>query len=333
MSDAKPTRDSALDFTKGALVLLMILYHSLNHFLGPQGDYYRYLRFITPSFIFITGFLAGNIYLSNRQPGESKFHARLAQRGVKLLVLFTLLNLAAITAFSRNFQDAVVQIRHFVESGWSVYVTGNYPPAQFWVLVPIGYTLAFSSFLLVPCQRYWYFVHGVCVALLLAVGASHLIESPSATLELFTIGLLGVLVGRISAKKIQALVERTLPLLAIYLFYLVAITIWGACYPVQIAAVCANLLLIYKLGREAGDTRVLQRAVVLLGKYSLFGYIFHLAVVHVLSRMLLPSSGPMTRLAVAVALTAMLTWLATETLDRLRRQWRGVDQLYKVALA
>ena len=44
----------ALDFTKGALVLIMVLYHWLNYFYGPRGDVYRYLRFLTPSFIFIT---------------------------------------------------------------------------------------------------------------------------------------------------------------------------------------------------------------------------------------------------------------------------------------
>lgn len=48
-------RIPALDFTKGALVLTMVLYHWLNYFVGVTGYYYRYLHFLTPSFIFITG--------------------------------------------------------------------------------------------------------------------------------------------------------------------------------------------------------------------------------------------------------------------------------------
>src|SRR6184192_3526731 len=59
-----PGRNSALDFTKGMLVLLMVLYHWLNYFVASEGDFYRYLRFVTPSFIFITGFLISNVYLS-----------------------------------------------------------------------------------------------------------------------------------------------------------------------------------------------------------------------------------------------------------------------------
>src|SRR5439155_17798294 len=35
-------RVPALDFTKGALVLFMVLYHWLNYFVSPQGEMYRY---------------------------------------------------------------------------------------------------------------------------------------------------------------------------------------------------------------------------------------------------------------------------------------------------
>src|SRR5271166_4503527 len=63
-SSSKPKRISALDFTKGALVLIMVLYHWVNYFIGLQWPYYRYLRFLTPSFIFVTGFMISNVYLS-----------------------------------------------------------------------------------------------------------------------------------------------------------------------------------------------------------------------------------------------------------------------------
>ena len=55
-------RNQALDFTKGVLVLLMILYHWINYFVGISGPVYTYLRFIPPSFIFIAGFLIANVY-------------------------------------------------------------------------------------------------------------------------------------------------------------------------------------------------------------------------------------------------------------------------------
>ncbi len=64
-SAPKSRRIPALDFTKGALVLLMVLYHWINYFVGPEVTYYyKYLRFLTPSFIFIAGFMISNVYLS-----------------------------------------------------------------------------------------------------------------------------------------------------------------------------------------------------------------------------------------------------------------------------
>src|SRR5437879_11411849 len=86
-------RISALDFTKGMLVLLMVLYHWLNYFVASEGDFYRYLRFVTPSFIFITGFLISNVYLSKYQISDSRLPKRLTIRGLKILAVFVFLNL------------------------------------------------------------------------------------------------------------------------------------------------------------------------------------------------------------------------------------------------
>src|SRR5438552_8878065 len=90
-TSTKINRISALDFTKGALVLFMVLYHWLNYFVATEVDIYRYLRFITPSFIFITGFLISNVLLLKHPIGDLRFPRRLIQRGLKLTGLFILL--------------------------------------------------------------------------------------------------------------------------------------------------------------------------------------------------------------------------------------------------
>ena len=93
-SSPKAQRISALDFTKGALVLLMVLYHWINYFIGPQWEYYQYLRFLTPSFIFITGFMISNIYLSKYDAADPRLPKRLFTRGLKLMAIFLVLNVA-----------------------------------------------------------------------------------------------------------------------------------------------------------------------------------------------------------------------------------------------
>src|SRR5437016_3915874 len=85
VAGAKAQRNPALDFTKGALVLFMVLYHWLEYFVSTTGDFYRYIRFVTPSFIFITGFLISNIYLSKYEISDPRLPRRLLQRGLKLL--------------------------------------------------------------------------------------------------------------------------------------------------------------------------------------------------------------------------------------------------------
>src|SRR5271163_3606077 len=90
----KAQRISGLDFTKGALVLIMVLYHWINYFIGPQWEYYQYLRFLTPSFIFITGFMISHVYLAKYDPADRRLSQRLFTRGLKLLAIFLALNVA-----------------------------------------------------------------------------------------------------------------------------------------------------------------------------------------------------------------------------------------------
>src|SRR4051794_18609125 len=60
----KAKRIDALDFTKGILVLIMVLYHWLNYFVTGHDWIYKYLRFLPISFVFISGFLISQVYLS-----------------------------------------------------------------------------------------------------------------------------------------------------------------------------------------------------------------------------------------------------------------------------
>ena len=79
-------------------MLIMVLYHWLNYFVSPSGAWYKYLRFLTPSFIFITGFFISNIYLPKYKATDSRLPKRLLSRGLKLVAIFVSLN-AAIGLF------------------------------------------------------------------------------------------------------------------------------------------------------------------------------------------------------------------------------------------
>src|SRR5215475_549582 len=84
----RSSRNAALDYTKGALVLIMVLYHWLNYFYVTQADIFRYLRFLKTLFIFIAGFLISNIYLSKYGVFDPQLPPRLIERGLKIIAVF-----------------------------------------------------------------------------------------------------------------------------------------------------------------------------------------------------------------------------------------------------
>src|SRR4051812_625404 len=77
-------RIEALDFVKGALVLFMILYHWISYFVAVEWDVFRYLRFLTPSFTLVTGFLVSHTYLAKYSANDPRLRRRLLVRGAKM---------------------------------------------------------------------------------------------------------------------------------------------------------------------------------------------------------------------------------------------------------
>jgi peptidoglycan/LPS O-acetylase OafA/YrhL len=327
-------RNSALDFTKGVLVLLMVLYHWINYFVSRDGGFYKYLRFITPSFIFITGFLIANVYLARFQIGDPRLHLRLVQRGIKLLVIFTLLNIGGSLLLAPGAGEGTAGFAAFLQSAGSTYITGNGRTASFSVLVPISYVLIFSSVLLFPCKWFKPFLTVVCGLLWLGIYVLHRNNLGSANLELFTIGLLGMVLGRLPIERIDRLADQLWLIVAAYGGYLTSLAVWNEIYPLQVVGVCLSVLLIYIIGIRIGDWSVVHRPMMLLGKYTLLAYIAQIAVLVLLSILLRRLNlGDGSRLAVSFLGALGLTIAIIKAVDHSREQWIPVDRLYKFVFA
>ena len=166
--DHSYSRDSALDFTKGVLVLFMVLYHWVNYFVGIEGPVYPYLRFIPPSFIFISGFLIATVYPTKYGLSNSNLYIRLLVRGLKILALFTLLNLAANMLFSKSYKGETPGVEAFISNAPAIYIEGN-GRMVFGILVPIGYLLIFSTLILLGMQVTKYALYVICTASFICV--------------------------------------------------------------------------------------------------------------------------------------------------------------------
>ena len=105
----------------------MVLYHWMNYFIGPQWAYYKYLQFLTPSFIFITGFMISNIYLSKYAAADPRLSKRLFTRGLKLMAIFLVLNLARTFVVSVLGTGVLVQNPLDPRNIFAIFVSGNLP--------------------------------------------------------------------------------------------------------------------------------------------------------------------------------------------------------------
>lgn len=330
-------RIAALDFTKGALVLTMVLYHWINYFIGPQWPYYFYLRFLTPSFIFISGFIISHIYLSKYDAADARLPKRLLVRGLKLIVIFVVLNMAR--ALVIPILSPGTQLAHplALNNILAIFVTGNFPVtskiASFSILVPIAYLLMFSAILMFPYRFYQYLFHAVCVLLLMAISGLALIGAQSLNLEYVAIGMFGVLIGFAPIRAINRFVRHPYIIALAYLGYLIVITIWNVPFPLLIVGVCLSVMVIYLVGDAKGKSNKVRKEILLLGKYSLFGYISQIAILQVLYASFRHFNLGIPMLVVSFFSSFILTVISVEVVDRARTAATSVDRLYKAVFA
>jgi peptidoglycan/LPS O-acetylase OafA/YrhL len=336
----KPGRIAALDFTKGALVLIMVLYHWLNYFYRSPADVYRYLRFLTPSFIMITGFLISSVYLSKYGVTNPQLPGRLFERGLKILAVFFGLNILRALLLPGAARAQLIESHSSLSSLGRIYFlgadlgAGDGKSVAFFILVPIGYLLILSAALLPGARRFRYVFHAAFLAALAGVFVLDHYRIPSTNLQLLTIGLLGVLLGYFPMEKIDRFVAHPFWVCVAYALYVAAITRWNVLFSLQLVGVCLSLIILYLIGKAAGSMGVLGRLIVFLGLYSLVGYIAQIAILQGLyvafrhSELDTHSVQTLTFIAAVV-----LTILAVGLTDWTRKHNATADRLYKAVFA
>ena len=325
-------RNAALDFTKGALVLLMVVYHCLNYFYHDR-TVLKYLHFLPPSFIFITGFLITTVYLTRAGAGDSRVYRRLFVRGGKLLLIFVGLNLVVHSLFSANYNRRPMGLSFFFDHLYSIFFTGEERASVFEVLLPISYLLLLSGALLRGCRIHRSFlpiVTGGLLALCLVLAAQ---GNLVFNLELLSMGLLGMVVGLVPLQRIDGLADHRVPVSVAYLAYVAVISRWYPVYALNIIGICLTLLLLYGAGVKLGAQGVVQRRIILLGKYSLLAYIVQIGVLQTLFRGLRHLALGEGNLAAGLIVTSVLTVAIIESVDRLRTRSAVLDRSYKMLFA
>lgn len=334
----KPPRITAIDFTKGALVLIMVLYHWINYFIGADWPYYFYLRFLTPSFIFVSGFVVANVYLARSRPGDTRPARRLFSRGMKLLAVFVALNV--VRSLLLPILSSSAGVGRHAGSGYltEIFVSGNVSDATgklvaFYILVPISYLLLLSALLLQPQRRFRYTFHVAALTLLSCVVVLDVYGFRSYNLEYVTIGFFGVVAGLVPLEKVNRAISHPWLLAVAYLCYLAAITVWNVPFGLLVPGVALSVGVIYWFGLQGGQPGMLRGHVILLGKYSLFGYVAQIAILQFLSAGLRHWHSPVGVPLVSIVAAFVLTSASVEAVDRLRLRSGMCDRAYRFVFA
>lgn len=327
---SKVGRVASIDFTKGVLVLIMVLYHWLNYFVTGHDGIYKYLRFLPISFTFISGFLIAQVYLSEYGKSDLAVAKRLFTRGLKLLAIVAILNLAPRAVHTSAF--------HMRGDSWSIsefaedYFTGVHPIA-FSVLVPIAYLLIASAGIFILAKRWRNVYHVSCLVLVLAAIACEVARINSGYVQIVSIGMIGVSIGHMPLYRIDSLLGYGRAIFGAYLAYVLAIVFLNDSYILQVIGVCVTLLGIYWCGSYITARHGGGKTLVLVGQYSLFSYISQIAVLQLL-RSSLRAFGTRSGVSIAALLAcAGCTILAVRILDSARRREPKINTMYKAVFS
>lgn len=315
------SRDASLDWLKGALVAVMVFHHGIEYFDTPISPVLSYLDFVTGAFVFAALFIAGQ---GTQIPAAERATRALRGmwRGVKLILLFSCLNLAIHWMFG---------FRQFTTQLGSIYLGGNKQAASFEILLPIAYAQLITSASLFASWG------GRIVIALLAFAIAGCMWSQAIYFNVYycAIGLLAFVIGRSASMDSWGVMYRSGRLWA---YAAVAFVVFASLttlvtkdnillYSVTVVAMCLVLRTAGSFAVTGGKGMLWMSTV---GRYSLFSYIFHIAVLRAL---LVPATGlrssALTGIVVSSGVFAVVVLVAL-LLDRARTRLRSLDYIYRV---
>lgn len=318
--------------TKGILVLIMVAYHTLNY----SSEYYlgfRYLYFLPPSFILISGFIISKIYSQKYDAHDKRMHVRLLTRGLKLFLTFTALNVALQLFLGRNRHGQSAGPFDFFLHSWEIYISGSRGDAAFGVLLPIAYMLMIAPAIIM--WTHWKPTSLFVLTFLICTLCAYFEEIGVAgfNLNLLAAGVCGMLLGTISDRWLAKLPALLVPSLVVYLASFHLAQLYGRTFVIQLVGAIAALGAIFSYSLMLREKGVGSAILGLLGRYSLVAYIVQIAALQVLSilvRRPYPISlGSLFLIAGTTSIMIVSVWL----LDRWRSRYLLVKQLYKAFFA
>lgn len=325
-------RDAAFDSVKGVLVLLMVAYHVLSIATTAGAEAFQYIRFLSGSFIFMSGFVVVRFMWERFAHAPRDTSLRLLQRGLKVLLIFAALNLAIHASGFGNMAKAQLGLQGLVENAATIFVHGDGRLSSFLILLPIAYLLMLAPLFLVIARRGPLLASVTLLVVALALAGAAADPTPVAAFLL--VGLCGLCLG------VPTLAERVVGARRAGLPATIAglvLVLWLAGrYGDPLVLYCIGVALVLRFMYDA--VRWLPRRwlelTALVGRYSLPAYIVQILLIQCVFRALVeqraePGWGTLLFIVAVAAATMSLCVL----MEQLRRRSSVIDSTYRWVFA
>lgn len=325
-------RDVTFDAVRGVLVVLMVVYHVLSITTTAEADAFRYIRFLSGSFLLISGFVVVRFMWERFALAPRDTSLRLVQRGLKVLLIFAVLNLAIHASGFGNAAKTQLGAQGFVQNAATIFLRGDGQLSSFLILLPIAYLLMLAPLFLMLAQQGSALVPGALLLGALAWAGGSADIAPVA--GFLPIGLCGLCLGTPALAR-RLVGAGRVGLLASVLGLLSALWLAGR-YGGHPLLYCIGVAFVLRFMHDAVrwlPERWLGLAA-LVGRYSLPAYIVQILLIQCVFRGLggqraAPDGGTFLFIAVVAAATVQLCVLT----ERLRSQSSAIDRTFRWVFA
>lgn len=328
-----------IDFTKGFLVIGMVIYHTMNYFMDGRHILYRYVVYVQEAFIFYSGFLCGTIYFSKYILDKNYVIRRLITRAFKLLLLFLFLNIFIHSFFKTNFNGQEFGLGllfdNLLNNLYDIFILGLSNLTSFEIILPIAYLLVICAISYSSAQ-YKYLI--LIMIVLFFVVSSHYDVFLPYNAKCILIGMGGFYTGLIS-RDIENVTNNqiykicVISILFIYLLYIAPnpIKLNIIYYYIIINIVIANLHLI---GKQLSNSNYLIFIITKFGRYSLLLYlsqIFYLQIVHRITGF--KSYSLHYNHFIIIVIITLLLIITYSFIEKIREKSQIFDKFYRIVFA
>ena len=334
MQTSKSERNVELDIIKGLLVLIMLLYHcaSVSAFLSLRVIMHK-IDFIHYAFLAITGFLCGYHYHEAAQVTPIKVQRRLSIRALKILALFIFGNtIFWALGYGRS---GLERIRALPDFGAVLRKFLLNVPDD---LVAFEILYLIASFILLAAVL----IRFRTVSWLLTVAILIPIIMPGVPILFMAIGCAGMLVGILAQEGRLTFMEPRMcrwlwvfpVLLVLRITCFAPLSKWVFGNEVRLVLLSLETLIWFYSFIwivERLTNRWFQSQIILLGRYTLFAYMFQMVFARLVYSILYRAGlKDFYYYGASLVLVGMATYLMTVALDGMRRLWLLSDKAYRV---